>query len=63
MPSSANTSHSPRFSAPAQLGILLGAFALGTLVAKVFGAEWGTASGIGQIVFVAVLVAILLRPD
>lgn len=63
MPSSANTSRSPRFSAPAQLGVLVGAFALATLIAKAFGAEWGTASGIGQIVFAGVLVAILLRAD
>ena len=63
MPSSANTSPSRLSSAPAQLGVLVGAFALGTLVAKAFGAEWGTASGIGQIVFVAVLVAVLLRAD
>jgi uncharacterized membrane protein (DUF485 family) len=50
-------------AAARQLGILVGAFALGTLIAKAFGAGWGTASGIGQIVFVAVLVAVLLRAD
>ena len=46
-----------------QLGVLVGAFAVTTLIARAVGAEWGTASGIGQIVFVAVLVAILLRAD
>ncbi len=46
-----------------QLGLLAGSFALTTLIAKAFGAEWGTASGIGQIAFVAVLVALLLRAD
>jgi hypothetical protein len=46
-----------------QLGLLVGTFFIGTVLAKVFGAEWGTASGIGQIVFVAVLLAVLLRAD
>ena len=50
-------------AAARQLGVLLGAFAFTTLIARVFGAEWGIAAGIGQIVFVAVLVAILLRAD
>jgi uncharacterized membrane protein (DUF485 family) len=36
-------------------------FAAATLLAKLFGAGWGTASGFGQIAFTAVLVAILLR--
>ena len=63
MPSSANTSRSPLSSAAAQLGVLVGAFGLGTLIAKAAGADWGTASGIGQIVFVTLLVAILLRAD
>jgi hypothetical protein len=58
-----STRPSPRFSAAAQLGILLGAFALTTVIAHIFGAGWGTAGGFGQIVFVAVLVALLLRAD
>jgi hypothetical protein len=33
------------------------------LIAKAAGAGWGTASGIGQIAFVIVLVAVLLRAD
>jgi hypothetical protein len=50
-------------AAAQQLGLLIGAFALTTLIAKAFGAEWGTASGFGQIAFAAVLVAVLLRAD
>jgi hypothetical protein len=42
---------------------LLGAFVVTTLIARVFDAGWGTASGIGQIAFVAVLVALMLRAD
>jgi hypothetical protein len=37
------------------------AFAAATLLARLFGAGWGTASGIGQIAFAATLVAVLLR--
>jgi len=37
------------------------AFALGTLVAKAFGAGWGTASAFGQMAFAVALVALLLR--
>ena len=44
-----------------QLGVLLGAFVLATLVAKVAGAEWGTASAFGQMAFAVALVALLLR--
>jgi hypothetical protein len=44
-----------------QLGLMLGAFAVGTLIAKVAGAEWGTASTFGQMAFAATLVAALLR--
>ena len=40
---------------------LLGAFVVATLVAKAFGAEWGTASAFGQMAFAAALVALLLR--
>jgi hypothetical protein len=49
-----------RSGAPAQLGVLVGAFAFGTLVAKVSGAGWGTASAFGQLAFVLALVAVLL---
>jgi hypothetical protein len=44
-----------------QLGLLVLAFAVATLLAKLFGAGWGTASGFGQIAFAAALVVILLR--
>ena len=44
-----------------QLGVLVGAFVLATLVAKAAGAEWGTASGFGQMAFAVALVALLLR--
>ena len=40
---------------------MLGAFVLATLVAKVTGAEWGTASAFGQMAFAVALVALLLR--
>jgi hypothetical protein len=40
---------------------MAGAFALGTLVAKAFGAGWGTASAFGQMAFAVALVALLLR--
>jgi hypothetical protein len=48
-------------SAWVQLGVLLGAFALGTLAAKAFGTDLGTAATFGQIAFAAALVAMLLR--
>jgi hypothetical protein len=45
-----------------QLLVLLGAFALGTGVAELAGAEnLGTAMAFGQIAFVIALVAVLLR--
>jgi uncharacterized membrane protein (DUF485 family) len=53
----------PRSDARVQLGALLGSFAVTTLVARAFADGWGTAAGIGQIVFAAVLVAVLLRAD
>jgi hypothetical protein len=46
-----------------QLALLVGSFAIATVIAKAFGAGWGTASGVGQIAFAAVLVAVLLRAD
>jgi hypothetical protein len=48
-------------SAGAQLGVLLAAFAAGTLIAKAAGAEWGAASAFGQMAFATALVALLLR--
>jgi hypothetical protein len=61
----------PRFSAGerrpahlgrlAQLGALAAAFLVPTLVAKAFGAGWGTAATFGQIAFLAVLLALMLR--
>jgi hypothetical protein len=49
--------------ARAQLALLLGAFVAATLIAKAFGAGWGTASAFGQMAFAATLVGILLRAD
>ena len=46
-----------------QLGLMLGSFMVATLIAKAFGAGWGTASGFGQIAFAAALVTVLLRAD
>ncbi len=47
---------------PAQLALVLGAFAAGTLVALLFGAaNLGIAFSVGQLAFVAVLVWVLLR--
>jgi hypothetical protein len=42
---------------------MLGAFVVAALIAKAFGAGWGTASGFGQIAFAAALVTVLLRAD
>lgn len=39
---------------------MVGSFVVATLIAKLFGAGWGTASGFGQIAFVATVVAVLL---
>jgi hypothetical protein len=51
-----------RLGSPAvQLGILLAAFAVGTVIAKAFGAELGPAAAFGQMAFAAALVALLLR--
>ena len=43
--------------------LLLGSFVIATVIARAFDAGWGTASGFGQMVFAAVLVALLLRAD
>ena len=42
---------------------MAGAFVAATLIAKFFGAGWGTASGFGQIAFMAAVVAVILAPD
>jgi hypothetical protein len=41
--------------------VLVAAFIAATLLAKLFGAGWGTASAFGQIGFAAALVVVLLR--
>ncbi|UUY01884.1 hypothetical protein LRS13_14245 [Svornostia abyssi] len=47
---------------PAQLAIVLGAFAAGTVVAQLAGAaNLGVAFGVGQLTFAAALVWVLLR--
>jgi hypothetical protein len=61
--SSVNIRLSRLSDARAQLALLLGAFVAATLIAKAFGAGWGTASAFGQMAFAATLVAILLRAD
>jgi hypothetical protein len=47
----------------AQLGFLVAAFALATLVARAFGAGWGTASAFGQMAFMGAVVAVLLTDE
>jgi hypothetical protein len=44
-----------------QLGLFVLVFAIATLIARLFGAGWGTASGFGQMAFAATLVIVLLR--
>jgi hypothetical protein len=39
------------------------AFAVATLLAKAFGAGWGTASSFGQMAFVAMVVTVLLTDE
>jgi uncharacterized membrane protein (DUF485 family) len=46
-----------------QLGVLVLAFAAATLIAKLFGAGWGMASGFGQIAFATALVTVLLTAE
>jgi hypothetical protein len=49
-------------STPAQLAVLAAAFALGVAVAELAGAaNLGVAFGVGQIIFAATLVWLLLR--
>lgn len=52
-----------RRSRLAQLGFFLVAFAIATLVAKAFGAGWGTASTFGQIAFVAAVFVALMTDE
>ena len=47
----------------AQLGFFIVAFAVATLVAKAFGAGWGTAATFGQIAFVGAVVIVLLTDE
>ena len=56
-----NTRLSQLSDARAQLALMLGAFVVATVIAKAFGAGWGTASAFGQMAFAATLVAVLLR--
>ncbi len=49
-----------RHSRLAQLGFFVAAFALATLVARAFGAGWGTAASFGQMAFVAAVVTVLV---
>ena len=49
-----------RRSRLAQLGFFVAAFILATLVARAFGAGWGTASAFGQIAFVASVFIVLM---
>ena len=41
--------------------MLLAAFGVATVTAKLFGAGWGTAASFGQIAFTAMLAWVLLR--
>jgi hypothetical protein len=49
-----------RQSKLAQLGFFVVSFAFATLVAKAFGAGWGTAAAFGQIAFVAAVFVVLM---
>jgi hypothetical protein len=52
-----------RRSRLAQLGFFVAAFTVATLVAKAFGAGWGTASAFGQIAFVAAVFVVLMTDE
>jgi hypothetical protein len=52
-----------RRSRLAQLGFFVAAFTVATLVAKAFGAGWGTASTFGQIAFVAAVFIVLMTDE
>ena len=47
----------------AQLALFVVVFAVATLVAKAFGAGWGTASTFGQIAFVATVFVVLMTDE
>jgi hypothetical protein len=49
-----------RQSRLAQLGFFVCAFAVATLVARAFGAGWGTAATFGQIAFVGAVFVVLM---
>lgn len=52
----------PRISFLAQAAVLVAVFALGTLVAELFGAaNLGVALGVGQICFAIALVAVIVK--
>ena len=42
---------------------MVAAFVISTLIAKVFGAGWGTASTFGQLAFMAAVVTVLLTDE
>jgi hypothetical protein len=60
--SSASTRLS-RLSRPGQLGFFFVSFWVATLIAKAFGAGWGTAATFGQIAFVAAVFAVLMTDE
>jgi hypothetical protein len=51
----------PALSRLSQLGVLVVAFALPTLIVKAFGTEWGAAATCGQVAFLAAVLAVMLR--
>jgi hypothetical protein len=46
-----------------EIGVLVLAFVATTLLARVFGAGWGTASAFGQMAFAVTLITVLLAPS
>ena len=52
---------SPQLARPLiQFVVVIDAFVAGALVGKLAGASWGVALGVGQVVFAAVLVGVLM---
>jgi hypothetical protein len=49
-----------RHSRPVQLALLVAAFAVATLLAKAFGAGWGTASAFGQMAFLVAVAGVVM---
>jgi hypothetical protein len=47
----------------AQLGFFLVSFWVATLIAKAFGAGWGTSATFGQIAFVGAVFVVLMTDD